>query len=224
MKTILLFMCLSFGFALHAQDPIVQTVGNFDELKVYDLITVNLIPSDEEKVVITGQKANDVEAITKNGVLKIRMKLKNSFDGSNTTVEVHYSDIRIIDGNEGVFISGNHKIKQDKITLKTQEGAHIKLELDVDKVDVKAVTGGIVELRGQTGSQEIKINTGGVFKGKTFESKLTTVSIKAGGEADVYASETCNAKVRAGGDVAIYGKPSTVTEDTALGGRIVRMN
>lgn len=184
------------------------------------MIEVNLIKSNENKVVITGDDVDDVEIVNKNGILKVRMKFDKIFNGSKTFVEVHYTNLTIIDANEGAFISSNELIEQDYIELKAQEGARIKLGLDVNNVDIKAVSGGIVETRGKANSQSININTGGIYQGKTFETKSTKVDIKAGGEADVHATQTVNAKVRAGGDIDIYGHPHTVSENKALGGRI----
>lgn len=224
MKSFVSSLILLISITLSAQNPLDKKVGDFNEVKVYDLIEVNLIKSSENKVVITGDNLDDVEIINKDGKLKIRMKLNKIFNGSKTFVAVHYTNLKTIDGNEGAFISSNELIEQDYIELKAQEGARLKIGLDVNRVDVKAVSGGIVETRGKANTQDINLNTGGIYEGKTFETKTTNVTIKAAGEADVNASDTVNAKVRAGGDISIYGNPQTVNEDTALGGRIKRMN
>ena len=223
MKFLVSVIILLVSLNLSAQNPLEKEVGQFNEVKVYDLIEVNLIKSNENKVVIKGEDVSDVEVINKDGKLKIRMKFDKIFNGTKTFVAVHYTKLTIIDGNEGSFISSNELIEQDYIELKAQEGARLKIGLDVNKVDIKAVSGGVVETRGKANSQDISLSTGGVYEGKAFETKTTSVSIKAAGEADVNASETVNAKIRAGGDVNIYGNPQTVNEDTALGGRVRRM-
>ncbi len=220
MKSITFTLIFLITLNFYAQNPFEKNVGNFSEVKVYDLIEVNLIKSNENKVVITGDDVDDVEIVNKNGILKVRMKFDKIFNGTKTFVEVHYTKLAIIDANEGAFISSNELIEQDYIVLKAQEGARIKIGLDVNNVDIKAVSGGIVETRGKANSQSININTGGIYQGKAFETITTTVDIKAGGEADVHATGTVNAKVRAGGDIDIYGHPQTVSENKALGGRI----
>ncbi len=68
--TLLLAFTSSFIFA---QDIITKEVGTFNELKVYDLIEVNLIQSDENKVVIKGDDTQDVVIVNKDGKLKLRM-------------------------------------------------------------------------------------------------------------------------------------------------------
>lgn len=224
MKTILTIALLVVTSVLTAQNPKEKEIGDFSEIKVYDLIEVNLIKSDADKVEITGDNIEDVEVINKNGKLKIRMKLDRSFNGNKTFVAVHYTKLNIIDSNEGAVISSNELITQDYIELRAQEGAHLKIGLDVDKVDIRAVTGGTIETRGKAISQEITLNTGGIYKGMSFETNNTTVSIKAAGEAEVFASKVVNAKVLAGGNVYIYGNPENIQEKTTFGGRVKRMN
>lgn len=224
MRYLLSALVLCITFTLSAQNPLDQKVNDFNEVKVYDLIEVNLVKSNENKVVITGDDVGDVEVFTQKNVLKIRMKLDKIFNGTKTFVAVHYKDLKTIDGNEGAFITSNEMIEKDYIELKAQEGARLKIGLDVTKVEVKAVTGGIVETKGKAKSQDIDLNTGGIYQGKDFKTLTCTVSIKAGGEADVNASETVTAKIRAGGDITIYGNPQTINKNTAFGGRIKVMD
>jgi len=224
MKTILAIALLVVTSILTAQNPRERGVGDFTEIKVFDLIEVNLIKSDSNKVEITGDDIDDVEVINKNGKLKIRMKLDKIFNGERTFVAVYYTKLNIIDGNEGAFISSNELITQDYIELRAQEGARLKIGLDVDKVDIRAVTGGVIETRGKAISQDITLNTGGIYEGRSFETKNTTVNIKAAGEADVFASKLVDAKVLAGGDVFIYGNPDHIKEKTTFGGQVKRMD
>ncbi len=224
MKSYIVYAFLLVATILNAQNPKYKNVNDFTEVKVFDLIEVNLIKSDTDKVEITGDDIEDVEVINKDGKLKIRMKFDKSFNGERTFVSVYYTNLKLIDGNEGAFITSNELISQDYIELKAQEGARLKIGLDVSKVNIRAVTGGIIETRGKAISQEITLNTGGIYEGQSFETQNTSVNIKAAGEADVHASKVVDAKVLAGGDVFIYGNPQTINEKTSLGGRIKRMN
>nr|WP_321233942.1 head GIN domain-containing protein [uncultured Psychroserpens sp.] len=224
MKRFFTLTLLVVTAVLTAQNPKEKGVGDFNEVKVYDLIAVNLIKGDTPKVEITGDDIEDVVVINKDGKLKIRMKTDKSFNGDRTFVSVYYTKLDVIDGNEGVYITSNELIEQNQIELRAQEGAHLKIGLDVDQVDIKAVSGGIIETRGRAISQDVSLNTGGVYEGQAFETKNTSVNIKAAGEADVFASKTVDARVTAGGDIFIYGNPESVKEKRTLGGRIKRMN
>lgn len=203
-----------------AQNPITKDVGDFTEVKVYDRIVVNLVKSDENKVVITGDDASQLEVINKEGTLKIRMELDLIFDGNKTFVHVHYKDLKIIDGNEGAVITSNELIEQDNIEIKMQEGARIKVGLNVKKAEMRAVTGGIIDASGIAQSQDVTVNTGGVYEGRELETENTEVFVQAGGEVEVYASKMADITVRAGGDVDVYGKPESVKRRRTFGGRI----
>jgi hypothetical protein len=207
-----------------AQNPIEQEVGDFNEIKVYDLIEVNLIKSNANSISITGDDVENVQVINKDGKLKIRMAFEKIFNGNKTFVAVYYKDLDVIDGNEGAFISSNEMIEQDQIVLKAQEGARIKVGLKVKSLEARAVTGGIIETHGSAEGQEVTLYTGGIYEGKDFETINTKVTIRAAGEAEVKAKDLVDAKLRAGGDVYIYGKPKSIKEDRMFGGRIKRMN
>lgn len=223
MKNIILALLCATGI-LNAQSPIEKTVGEFKELKAYDLIEVKLVKSTEDKISITGKNANAVVLVNKKGKLKIRMNLEKSFDGNKTYVTLHYTDIDIIDANEGAYIYSDDTFKQFDLKLRAQEGGLIKLNVDNSFLDVKAVTGGIIETHGVAKKQSIVLNTGGIYHGKDLKTEETEVSIVAAGEAYVNTSNLVDIKIRVGGDVFIYGNPKTVNESKAIGGRIKRMN
>ena len=220
MKKIVTICLILIGFNVFAQRIVEKEMGGFNEIKVYDLIEVNLIKSDENKVLIKGDNVDDINLVNKNGVLKIKMELDKIFHGEDTFVEVYYTNIDLIDGNEGARITSNETIEQNTIELKTQEGAQIKVGLSVDYVKVRAVTGGIIDASGIAKNQEVVLNTGGVFEGRDLRTETTKIKITAAGEAEVYASERVDINIKAGGDVAVYGNPEHVNKNTFAGGRV----
>ncbi len=213
-----MFVIAFYGFSQTILD---KEVGDFQEIKVYDLIEVNLIKSDDNRIVIKGHNVYDIKFVNKNGVLKLRMELDKKFQGEDTFVEVYYTDLRTIDGNEGAKIVCNELVEKEKIELRAQEGSHIKIGMDVRDVEMKAVTGGIIEASGLAKNQIIVINTGGVFEGRELLTEVTNIKISAGGEAELYASQKLDVNVKAGGDVYVYGNPKDVNKTTLAGGRII---
>ncbi|SFZ90181.1 Putative auto-transporter adhesin, head GIN domain [Flaviramulus basaltis] len=224
MKTLIKFIVLFVTTTIFAQKPIEKTIGEFSELKVYDLINVELVKSNENKVTITGENTEDVLINNKNGTLKIKMKLEEAYDGNKTKVVLHYTTIDVIDVNEGATVNSDYTIKQFEIDLRAQEGGIINMPLDVTYANIKAVSGGVIETSGTSKSQDVSLLTGGVYKGEMLATEKTEVTIKAAGEAYVKASNLVDVKIRAGGDVFIYGNPETVNESKVLGGRVKRMN
>jgi hypothetical protein len=223
MKRIITILTILISTVVIAQNTIEKTIGEFTELKVYDLIEVNLVKSKENKVEISGKNTQDVVIVNKNGKLKIRMNLEESFDGKNTSVTLYYTNVDVLDANEGAIISSEDKIKQYEIDLRAQEGGKISVELKVKVANIKAVSGGIIETQGTARSQKVSLNTGGIYKGEDLQTENTKVIIKAAGDAHVKASEFVDIKIRAGGDVFVYGDPKTIKENRVFGGRVKRM-
>lgn len=211
-------------FVLVAQFTFAQTTINlkdFSEVKVYDKLGVTLIASSENKAVITGTNQSKVEVVNKDGLLKIKMPLTKMMTGDEAKVTLYFKKIQSIDANEGSTVTCSNTFKQTSLDLATQEGAKITVALDVDKTSIKAFSGGIVTLTGKAVTQTISINSGGILKASKLVSSQTTVSISAGGNAEINATTLVNAKVKAGGEVVIYGKPKQIKKDTMMGGKII---
>lgn len=220
MKKLFILSLLFASSTILGQRMIDTEVGDFNKIKVFDLIEVNLIQSDENRIVIKGRNVDDIIWVNRDGVLKLRMQLDKKFLGEDTLIEVFYTNLDVIDGNEGARITCNELVKKSKIELRVQEGAMIRIGMDVDYADIRAVTGGIIQATGLAQNQTIVLNTGGIFDGKDLRTATTDVKISAGGEADVFASELVDINVKAGGDVHVYGKPKKVYKNTFIGGRV----
>ncbi|HAH55780.1 MAG TPA: DUF2807 domain-containing protein [Flavobacterium sp.] len=195
-------------------------LGDFEEVKVFDQLNVTLVPSDENKIVVTGKNDDSFETVNKNGLLKLRMKLTKMLSGDDTQVILYFKNIKSIDANEGSIVSSKHIFKQTTINLSAQEGAMIEVELDVDNATVKLNSGGIINLSGNAATQKSTITSGGILNAKNLETSQTFVSLSAGGSAEVNASTLVNAKVKAGGSIEIYGKPKEIKQETFAGGTI----
>jgi len=220
MKTIYTIACFLLTTVVQSQNPIEIPIPQFSTIKVFDLMTVNLIKSTENKIVITGRDAQDVEYVLKNDLLKVRMKTDKIFDGVQTFVQVHYTQVDVIDSNEGATITSNELIKQAQLSIMVQEGARVKVGLEVDNLKLRAVSGGIIEASGMATFQDVTVNTGGIIENHKLITDHTTVKVQAGGEVEVHATQSIDASVRAGGDVSVSGSPKRVTQKTLFGGRI----
>lgn len=224
MKTLFVLLFLIAAAPLAAQRIIDREVGEFREIKVFDLIEVNLIKSDENRILIKGRNVEDINFVNRDGVLKLRMELEKKFQGEDTFIEVHYTDLKVIDANEGAHIVCNELVEQNRIELRAQEGARIDIGMKVRDVEIRAVTGGIVAASGLATNQVITLNTGGIFEGRDLKTESSSIRISAGGEAELFASEEVDIQIRAGGDVTVYGDPQKVYKDQIFGGRIYFRN
>ncbi len=220
-KLFLLLMLAQMGFS---QVSNTKTLGDFDAVKVFDKISLQLIPSEENKIELSGKNSSEVEIINNNGELKVRMPIGKFLSGEEVTALLYYKNIQSLDACEGSYVSNEKAIKQLSFSVNSKEGGEVKLKLEVQKLSVRATSGGKIKLEGTAKNQDIIITSGAVLNAKDLQTEQTNVSINAGGRADVRASELVDAKARAGGRIIIFGKPKQINQKTVLGGSINESN
>lgn len=213
--SILMVFVTALGFS-----QVTKNLGEFDSVSVFDRISVQLIPSNENRIEITGTRAQEVELVNKNGTLKVRMTLGKLLDGDDISAKLYFKQINEIDASEGSYVICDKTIKQTAMKVNAKEGAEIRLALDVKKANLRAVTGGILKIKGKATNSDVSLGTGGVLQAEELQTVQTSIKITTGGEADIRASELVDAKVRAGGNITIYGSPQQINRSTTLGGSI----
>ena len=220
-KVLIIAFVLAIQFA-NAQ--VNRNLGDFDQVKVFDKITVKLIAANENKMVISGSRADEVEAVNKNGDLKIRMPFPKLLSGDDIIVKLYFKNLESISVSEGSFVSSEADFKQTTLDLNAKSGGEIKLVLDLDKVNVKAFAGGIVSISGKATNQNVTITSGGILNAKNLHTSQTSISVSAGGQSEIHASTLVDAKVKAGGSIFIYGKPKQINKEVFIGGTILEKN
>jgi len=218
MKKLMIIAFVIVSQMLSAQAT--RDIGDFNTIRVFDRINVTLVAAGENKIEIKGSRADDVEVVTKNNELKIRMKLTKLLQGESIDAIVYYKKISTVEASEGSYVASQDTFKGSSFSINSKEGANVKLALDVDKLATKINSGGEIELSGKAGYHDASITAGGNLKAKGLSTSETDITISAGGEADITASKKVDAKTKAGGTIDIYGNPKTVNKKTTLGGSI----
>lgn len=219
MKQVILTAVLFLCQMVPAQE-ITKNLGDFSTLKVFDRISVTLVKSGENKISIKGDRAEDVELVQKGDELKIRMRLTKLLQGEDIEATLYYKNIDEVEAAEGSYVGSEDTFKQMDFEISAKSGALVKLKLDVDDLETDIYSGGEAELYGSAANHEASISAGGTLKARNLVTKRTEISIKAGGEADIHATDSVEAKTTAGGDIDIYGNPKKVNQKTTAGGSI----
>lgn len=220
MKKVTLLLVLSCSF-LFAQETITTKLGDFNSVKVFSGLTVELQKSDVSKAVITGSKADQVSIKNKNGTLKFSLSFPDGFKYEDVNIVLYYSDnIAVLDANEGAYIVSDTEVEQLNLELKVQEGAHIKLPLNVKYLIAKTVSGGVIDIQGTTQNQTVDANTGGIYKAYDLKSTQTTAISSSGALIYVQATEVLDAKANFGGSIYYKGTPSVLKTKKIVGGTI----
>mgnify|MGYP006416556507 FL=1 len=222
-----------FSIPVIAQDSEPQTdpsgerllnISEFVNLKVYSGIELKLIPSDENKLLISGADRMDVIAKIKGQTLKIRHSLEHIINPTFTYVELYHTglmdDITLY---QGATLEVDSTYRQTSISLKIQEGASMDFKFEGEKLTSIVNSGGKLFLSGKVTNHQSSVSSGGACEAETFEAEQTKVNVTAGGIAYVYATELLEARVTAGGIIRIYGNPKKTVTKKAIGGKIFEM-
>lgn len=224
MKKLALFLFFSCSM-LVAQESITKKLGDFNTLKVFNGLTVEIKKADKSTIEISGSKSEDVVVKNSNGILKIRLQFPESFTAEDVKIVLYYSDnIAVLDANEGAKIHSDETIKQQHLEVKVQEGAKIKVAVDTKHLVVKSVSGGIIRLSGATKNQTVEATTGGIYKSYDLESQQTVVTAASGANVEVKTTEVLDAKVRFGGSIYYKGTPEVLKTKKIIGGVIKDKN
>ena len=215
---IILFFITSVIFG---QEKVTKNLGDFNTIKTYRGLTVELVKSNSPKIEIEGEKAKEVIVKNVNGVLKISLEVLETFSAEDVKISLYYSDdIDHISANEGSIVFSDEKIKQEKIDLKASEAGVIKLNIKTSYLDIKTLTGGKIELEGVSTNQNVKANTGGIYEGDDLETEYTDVYSTTGGIVTINASKLVDANASLGGTIKIKGDPDEVNKKESLGGYV----
>ena len=199
---------------------ITKNLGDFNKVTSFDQIEVLLIKSSENKIILNGNGAEEVELINKNGELKIRMPLTKLLSGDNVSATVYFKNLDALEANEGSRVSSQDTLDGISFDIIAKEGSQIKLILNLDRLAVRSSNGSNVNLSGKAKNLDAIINSGGELDAENLKTTQTIITTNAGGEASVYATDYIDAKTRAGGNITIYGKPKKIDQKTVLGGTI----
>lgn len=200
---------------------VTRKVGDFTKISVFDKIQVELIQSDENKVILDGVHAAEVEVVNKNGLLKLRLPLVKFLSGQQIEAKIYYTELSSILVAEGSKVTANSVFKSADLLLESKEGSQVKLDLDVDNLNIKAYTGSELSLTGDAQNIDALINTGADLKAKDLIVQHAIVNVNTGGIASVTAKEYLSVKVVAGGSVFVYGNPTKLSQSVTAGGSII---
>jgi len=220
MKKIFLILFFISNF-IFSQEEITKNLGDFHELKTYRGLNVELIKSEDAKIVIGGTKAKEVMIKNIDGVLKVSLKVPESFSAKDVVITLYYNKkIDIIDANEGSVVTSNEIIEQDKIVFKSQVAAKIIAKVEATEITIKVISGGKVILDGSCENQTIVSNTGGFYDGEHLMSNSTKITASSGGLGTVNGTILVEANAKLGSTITVLGKPEEVIIKESFGGYV----
>jgi|TARA_B110000211_G_scaffold121104_1_gene139889 hypothetical protein len=226
----IIFICALFiSLITAAQTAVTKNLGDFNIIKVYNGIEVELIKSTEQRIEIVGDKSEKVKIKNVNNTLKLSLpfslKPTENIAEGEVKIKLYYSkNINIIDANQGTTITAK-EFNQENIDLNAQERAFINITTTTKYLTIRASSGGIIKVSGTAKNQEVDVDLYGVYHGFNLKAiGNSTVKAGTGAKAEVTAGEALNAKVSFGGAIFYKGNPKVVKDKRIIGGIIEKRN
>ncbi len=215
----LIALFLLFPFLMVSQQKEIP-LTKFETLKIFDRISIQLVASDQNKLVLEGFNVEDVEVVQKNNEVKIRMRFGKILQGEDIVGVLFYQKISEIEVNEGASLSSNEVLNTSSLKISNKEGSDVLLTIETDQLNSKVGSGATLTLKGTTKFHHVLVNTGAVLEANELKTLETNITCNAGGEAMIFVQDKVNAKTRLGGSIVVDGNPETVIQNTSLGGSI----
>ena len=219
MKNVWTLLFAFFFSAIWAQGE--KALQPFTNLTAEDGISLVLVQGSEHKLQVKSAGIDQLIIDQSSGTLTVKPKTKTLFSGYKIFIEVTYTGtLAVVEAKNDALVKISSPLKQTRIQLKAQDNARVEADLELEQLLVRATFGGTVEAKGTAKNQDIVLLTSGTFLGKAFKTGFTTLSVSAGGHAEVVAKDYLKASVKAGGTVLVFGKPTQVEQSTLFGGTI----
>jgi hypothetical protein len=224
-----LAILIIFASNLLAQQTEERNVGSFSKVSVSGAMDVFLKEGDKEMLTVEAKGIEMDKIITEvdGGELKIKLK-DNNWDwwGKNTTVKVYvtYKSLTAIRNSGSSDVVCNSVLKAETFEVKVSGSGNFTGEVATKDLTVSISGSADVNLKGSADKQDISISGSGDLEAKNLEGKNVKVSVSGSGNANVWATESIEARVSGSGDVQYKGNPTKEITKATGSGSVSRRN
>ena len=200
-----------------------RTLESFDDLRVSESITVNLLKNNKNSAEVSVQSGDAEDLITEvsGGVLRIYWKKGK---GYNRTAEVNlnYTKLAAISVSAGAKVISNEILESKDLELDASSGGRIQLNIACTNLTSDVSSGSAISLSGTTKNQSVDASSGASYKCKELISEMTNAEASSGASVAVHASNTINAEASSGASIKYKGNPPNkeIEASDITGGRI----
>ncbi len=218
---------MSFNFATKEGKGPIKTKEvklDFDEIKVSQSISAEIVKSSQEKVVVSAPAdiLEDVLVDNKNGKLHIHFKPNLNISARNVSVKIFAKDFSHVEATSSADITIRDQFTQDKTSVKASSSGEISGPLEANDlfVDVsssgsftgkiwainlksEASSSGDIKISGKTKSAQLQASSSGTIDAASVAAQDVVASASSSGTIRISASNQVRAKASSAGDVVV---------------------
>ncbi|MCG8475378.1 MAG: DUF2807 domain-containing protein [Cytophagales bacterium] len=186
-----------------------RTVKPFSEVSV-SALTVYLVPSEENKVIVEADKNLTENVITEVSQDRLNIYLRStlfSWNARKAKVYVFFKNLEELKLDRGADAFSQSPLAIKDLDLKVTGGSDGKLELKSENIYCYVSGGSDLKLSGSVKKIEARVSGGSDLYCKKLICKSAAVRVSGGSDACVHASEKIDLQASGGSDIIYYGKP-----------------
>lgn len=237
---------ISFNMAPKEGKGIIKTqefVKDFDEIKVAQSISAEVVKSDTEKVVITAPSdiMDDILVDNVDGKLFIHFKPNMNISAKNVAAKIFVKDFTRLEATSSAKIKVEDKFTQDKTDVKVSSSGSITGNLEANDLSVdvsssgsfsgeiwtvnleaEATSSGDIKFSGKAKNAELRASSSGSLKARDLNASSAEIQASSSGSVSLSVSTELDASASSGGNIAVYRKGNLhiVSQNESSGGSV----
>ena len=216
---------------------------SFDEIKVAQSISAEVVKSDTEKVVITAPSDIIDEILVDNvdGKLFIHFKPNRNISARNVAAKIFVKDFTHLEATSSAKILVKDKFTQDKTDVEVSSSGRITGNLEANdfsvdvsssghfsgeiwavNLDAEATSSGDINLSGKAKNAALKASSAGTVDAEKLTAEISDIQASSAGNVTVATINQLNASASSGGNIAVYrkGNLNIVSQNESSGGSV----
>lgn len=216
---------------------------NFDEIKVGQSISAEIVKSNEEKVVVTAPSDILDEILVENigGKLHIHFKPNRNISARNVGVKIFAKDFSAVEANSSADIKILDKFTQDKTAVRVSSSASISGDLEANDLSIdvsssgdfsgkiwavnlisEATSSGDITISGKTKHADLKASSSGTLDASKVIAENADTKASSSGTVRISVSNNLNSAASSSGDIEIIkkGNLNILSKDENSGGSV----
>ncbi len=216
---------------------------SFDEIKVVQSISAEVIKSDTEKVIISAPDdiMDDILVDNNNGRLLIHFKPGLQLSAHKVSAKIFTKDFTKLEATSSAKIEVKDRFTQDKTEVEVSSSAGISGNLEANDLDIEvsssgsfsgkvwavnlnaeATSSGKIKMEGKASDAELDVASSGAILAENVIAKNAEISASSSGRVNIAVSEKLSAKASSSGSIKVIqkGRLNVISQDSNSGGRI----
>ncbi|KIA89676.1 head GIN domain-containing protein [Kaistella jeonii] len=216
---------------------------SFDEIKVAQSISAEVVKSEEEKVVITAPSdiLDDILVENSDGKLYIHFKSGSNISARNVSAKIFAKDFSAVKASSSASINIKDKFTQDKMNIEASSSGDVTGNLEANEMSIdvsssgsftgqiwavnlksEVTSSGDIDISGKAKNANLSASSSGTLNAQKMTAENANIEASSSGDVSVSVSNQLNASASSSGDINITrkGNLNVVSKKESSGGSV----